>query len=89
MVGSMKVTIDISDALLEKAQEFAVREGTTVDALAEDGMRRILHGEPEPEPEAELAAPPPEDAPILDEAPPTPVRDSLDHIGAAFGDLDA
>lgn len=84
MVGSMKVTIEISDALLEKAQEFALREGTTVDALAEDGMRRILQGEPE------VAAPPPaEAAPILDEAPPAPARNSLDHIGAAFGDLDA
>jgi hypothetical protein len=85
MVRRMKVTIEISDAVLEEAQEFALREGTTVDALAEDGMRRILHGEPEPE----LVAAAPEPAPILDEAPPPSARNSLDHIGAAFGDLDA
>ena len=83
MVGSMKVTIEISDAVLEEATDFALREGTTVDALAEDGMRRILHGEPV------VVAPPAQDAPIVDEVPPPAGRDSLDHIGAAFGDLDA
>jgi hypothetical protein len=77
----MKVTIEISDAVLEQAQEFALREGTTVDALAEDGMRRILHGEPE------LASPEPD--PILDEVSPPSARNGLDHIGDAFGDLDA
>jgi hypothetical protein len=89
----MKVTIEIADAVLEEAQDFALREGTTVDALVEDGMRRILDGK------RETTRPGPQDAavetgsqdaaPTQGEAPRRGFLDSLDHIGAAFGDLEA
>jgi Arc/MetJ family transcription regulator len=38
----MKTTIDISDALLEEARKLATREGTTVKALVEQGLRRVV-----------------------------------------------
>jgi len=38
----MKTTVEISDALLEEARRAAAREGTTVRALIEDGLRRVL-----------------------------------------------
>ncbi len=38
----MKTTVDISDALLEEARQQAAREKTTVRALVEEGLRRIL-----------------------------------------------
>jgi hypothetical protein len=79
----MKVTIEISDAVLEAAKDFALREGTTVDALAEDGMRQILKGP------CEAAAPAPEEAPVQSDGLLPVARDSWDHIGAAFGDSDA
>lgn len=42
MVSHMKTTIEISDAILERAKTVAAREGTTVRALVEDGLRQIL-----------------------------------------------
>lgn len=42
MVSNMKTTIDISDALLEEARKLAAREGTTVKALVEQGLRRVV-----------------------------------------------
>jgi Arc/MetJ family transcription regulator len=42
MVSNMKTTIDISDALLDEARKVAAREGTTVKALVEQGLRRVL-----------------------------------------------
>lgn len=79
----MKVTMEISDAVLEEAKDFALREGTTVDALAEDGMRQIIKGQ------REGAALAPEEAPVQSDILAPVVHDSWDHIGAAFGDPDA
>lgn len=42
MVTRMKTTIEISDAILERAKALAAREGTTVRALVEDGLRQML-----------------------------------------------
>ena len=42
MGSSMKTTVDISDPLLEEARRAADREGTTLRALVESGLRRVL-----------------------------------------------
>ncbi len=38
----MKTTVDIPDLLLDEARKLASREGTTVRALVEQGLRRLL-----------------------------------------------
>jgi hypothetical protein len=38
----MKTTVEISDPLLAAAKAACVREGTTVRALIEEGLRRLL-----------------------------------------------
>ena len=38
----MKTTLDIPDPLLEEARKVAAREGTTLRALVEQGLRRII-----------------------------------------------
>lgn len=38
----MKTTVEIPDALLDEARRLAAREGTTVRALVEEGLRRII-----------------------------------------------
>ncbi len=38
----MKTTVEIPDSLLEAARKLASREGTTVRALVEEGLRRIV-----------------------------------------------
>jgi Arc/MetJ family transcription regulator len=38
----MKTTIEISDSLLAEAKKLAAKEGTTVRAYVEEGLRRIL-----------------------------------------------
>ncbi|MFW6126716.1 MAG: type II toxin-antitoxin system VapB family antitoxin [Thermodesulfobacteriota bacterium] len=38
----MKTTIDIANNLLEEARKLAAREGKTVKALVEEGLRKVL-----------------------------------------------
>jgi Arc/MetJ family transcription regulator len=38
----IKTTIEISDSLLDEAKRLAAKEGTTVRAYVEQGLRRIL-----------------------------------------------
>ena len=38
----MKTTVDIADSLLDEARKLAAREGTTIRALIEEGLRRIV-----------------------------------------------
>jgi Bacterial antitoxin of type II TA system, VapB len=38
----MKTTIEISNSLLEEARKLAAREGTTVRALVEQGLRQVV-----------------------------------------------
>ncbi len=42
MVSHMKTTIQISDSVLEDARQLAQRERTTLKALVEEGLRRII-----------------------------------------------
>jgi hypothetical protein len=42
MVTHMKTTVDIADTLLDEAKRVALRDGTTVKALLEQGLRQIL-----------------------------------------------
>lgn len=42
MVTNMKTTVDIADALLREARALARREGTTLKALIEEGLRAVL-----------------------------------------------
>jgi len=38
----MKTTVEISDGLLAAARKLAVKRGTTVRALVEEGLRRVV-----------------------------------------------
>ena len=42
MVTHMKTTVEISDAIGRQARHWAAREGTTLRALIEEGLRRVL-----------------------------------------------
>ncbi len=42
MVICMKTTVQISDSLLAEAKRVAGKEGTTVRALVEEGLRRMI-----------------------------------------------
>lgn len=42
MVAHMKTTIEIPDPLLEEARKVAAAEGSSVRALVEAGLRRVL-----------------------------------------------
>ena len=68
----MKLTIEISDDVLDEAKTLADREGTTLEALAESGFRQVLQSR----------------RPITDAAPEVPARAARidwDHVGDAFG----
>jgi hypothetical protein len=41
-MATMKTTLDISDPLLREARKIAARERTTLRALVEQGLRRII-----------------------------------------------
>jgi hypothetical protein len=38
----MKTTVEIADSLLSQARKLAARRGTTVRALIEEGLRRVV-----------------------------------------------
>ena len=42
MVTHMKTTIELSDPILDEARAVAARDGTTLRALVEEGLRRVL-----------------------------------------------
>lgn len=42
MVVCMKTTVEIADALLDEARRAADKQGTTVRALIEQGLRQVL-----------------------------------------------
>ena len=42
MVNHMKTTVQIPDSLFEEARKLAHREQTTLKALVEEGLRRII-----------------------------------------------
>jgi hypothetical protein len=44
----MKTTVEISDALLERARRHARRAGKPLRAVIEEGLRRVLEAETEP-----------------------------------------
>jgi hypothetical protein len=39
---AMKTTLDIADPLLNEARKIAAREGTTLRALVEQGLRQVI-----------------------------------------------
>jgi hypothetical protein len=45
MGAHMKTTIDIADPLFLEAKRLAEREGTTLKALVETGLREVLAGQ--------------------------------------------
>jgi hypothetical protein len=46
MVAHMKTTIELSGALLTRAKAQAARQKTTLRALIEEGLRRLLDSRP-------------------------------------------
>lgn len=42
MVVRVKTTVDIAETLLREAKLIAAREGTTLKALVEEGMRHVV-----------------------------------------------
>ena len=48
MVFHMKTTLNIDDTVMKRLREEAARRDTTMSALVEAGLRRILDDEPAP-----------------------------------------
>ena len=48
MVFHMKTTLNIDDTVMKRLREEAARRDTTMSALVEAGLRRILDEEPSP-----------------------------------------
>ena len=46
----MKTTIDLSDALLHEARDIAARQGVTLRAIIEQGLRRVIDEAKRPKP---------------------------------------
>ncbi len=46
MASHMKTTVDIAPVLLDEAKRRAREQGTTLRALVEDGLRRVLEDAP-------------------------------------------
>lgn len=67
MVSHMKTTLNIDDSVLQSLQEEAARRGTTISALVEAGLRRVL-------------APPKVSREQSDPLPPLPKWDSGGHL---------
>ena len=44
----MKTTLDIADPLLSQARKIAAREGTTLRALVEQGLRQVVEEKKRP-----------------------------------------
>jgi hypothetical protein len=42
MVVRVKTTVDIAEAMLREAKLIAAREGTTLKALVEEGLRHVI-----------------------------------------------
>lgn len=59
MVSHMKTTLNIDDTVMRRLREEAARRGTTMSALVEAGIRRVLdEGRPAPaDPESLPALP--------------------------------
>ena len=45
----MKTTLDIADPLLREAEQVAARDGTTLQALVEQGLRQVVADRAQPE----------------------------------------
>ena len=63
MVCHMKTTLNIDDTVMQRLREEAPRRGTTMSALVEAGIRRILDEDPS-------------EASTRDSLPPLPTRPS-------------
>ena len=57
MVFHMKTTLNIDESVMQRLREEAARRGTTMSALVEAGLRRVL-AEPEPPGHRKTSLPP-------------------------------
>jgi hypothetical protein len=48
MVVRVKTTVDIADPMLKEAKLIAAREGTTLKALVEEGLRHVIRNREQP-----------------------------------------